>query len=105
MSEENETKETFELESHKEEVVKKPEGVKKVKLLIEEQEGDEHSPRVFIQVNGFPYSIKRGFTVEVPESVIEVLKNAVITKMFQNVDSGEITYKDVPRFNYRIMND
>jgi hypothetical protein len=78
-------------------------GEKKVKLLIEEQEGDEHTPRVFLSVNGYPYSIRRGSIVEVPESVIGVLDNAIVTKMFQNVDTGEITYKDVSRFNYKIV--
>jgi hypothetical protein len=81
----------------------KPKAVKKVKLLIEEQEGDEHSPRVFLSVNGYPYSIRRGMVVEVPEAVIGVLDNAIVTKMFQNVDTGEITYKDVSRFNYKIV--
>jgi hypothetical protein len=75
----------------------------KVKIIIEEQEGDEHSPFVFVSVNGYAYSIRRGFEVEVPKSVVHALENAVQTKMYQDVDSGEITYKNVPRFNYRII--
>lgn len=80
-----------------------PAGEKKVTIMIEEQEGDENTGDVFVSVNGHAWQIRRGFEVEVPESVVHVLKNAVITKMIQDRLTDEIKYKDVPRFNFRII--
>lgn len=82
---------------------KEKEAEPKVKILIEQQEGVETQERVFVSVNGYAYSIKRGIPVEVPESVVRVLETSIQTKMYQNVESGEITYRDVPRVNFRII--
>jgi len=81
----------------------KPEKSKKVKIIIEEQEGDENQGRVFVSVNGYPYSIKRGIAVDVPESVVHVLQTAIVTKIDMNPATGEENRKDVPRFNFRIL--
>lgn len=42
----------------------------KIKLPLTRNEKDD----VYVAVNGRPYQIKRGETVEVPESVAEVLR-------------------------------
>jgi hypothetical protein len=87
-------------------MVQKPkEEDKKVKIIIEEQEGDENSGDVFVSVNGYGMTIKRGFPVEIPESFVDVLRKAVITKMTQDKETDEIKYRDVPRFNFRIVNE
>lgn len=64
--------ETVETTEAVEETVKKvPEKVK-IKLPRTRTEKDD----VFVGVNGKTYLIKRGEEVEVPESVVEVLKNS-----------------------------
>lgn len=117
MSKEEKRNDVFEnLESHEQKLVEdevKREGKvdvvlpapksEKIKIVIEEQEGDENQGSVFVSVNGYAYLIKRGFPVEVVPSVVNVLKDAVITRIYMNPDTGETTYKDVPRFNFRIL--
>ena len=49
----------------------KPKTVK-IKLPLSRTESDD----VYVGVNGHPYLIKRGVTVEVPESVAEVLEHS-----------------------------
>ena len=44
----------------------------KIRLPLTKSEKDD----VYVAVNGNPYLIKRGETVEVPESVAEVLQNS-----------------------------
>lgn len=48
----------------------KPKTVK-IKLPLTKHEKDDQ----YVAVNGKTYQIKRGVTVEVPESVVEVLEN------------------------------
>ena len=88
------------LETKKILVEEKP---KKVRIIIAEQEGEENQGDVFVSVNGFPYQIKRGFEVEVPESVVEVLRHAITTKMTQDAYTQAMTYKDVPRFSFQVL--
>ena len=75
----------------------------KVRIIISEQEGDENQGDVILGLNGKFYQIKRGFPVEIPKDLLEVLNHAVITKMTQNMATQEITYKDVPRFAYQVL--
>lgn len=84
-------------------IIYNPASEKKVTIIIEEQEGDENTGDVFVEINGYAYQIRRGFEVDVPEGVVSILKNSIITKMFQNKLTDEITYKDVPRFNFRVI--
>lgn len=91
-------------ESAKEEKqVYTPPKEKKVKIMIEEQAGDENQGGVYVSVNGRAFYIRRGFEVEVPEAIVNVLKDAIITQIYQNPDTGEEVRKDVPRFNFRIL--
>lgn len=85
-------------------MVYNPVGEKKVTIMIEEQEGDENSGDVFVSINGFAYQIRRGFEVSVPESVVEILRNAITTKMWQDKQTDEIKFRNVPRFNFRVIN-
>jgi len=97
-----EKEEGIKVETPKAEV--KPAEEKKIKIIIDEQEGDENSGDVFVSVNGKAFQIKRGFPVDVPESVVTVLKDAITTKMTQNLQTGEFYYKDVPRFSFHVVN-
>jgi len=76
---------------------------KRVKIVIPEQEGEDNQGDVFISVNGRAYQIKRGFEVEVPPEVIEVLDHAISTKMSQDMRTMEMSFKDVPRFPYKVI--
>lgn len=52
---------------------------KRYKLTIATSESDDKP--VPVTINGYTYTIPRGVEVEVPEAVIEVLKNAVGQKL------------------------
>jgi len=64
---------------------------KRVKIII--QQSDTDSADVFVGVNGRPYLIQRGEGVEVPEHIVEVLRNAKKTVHTTKVDrqTGETT--------------
>jgi len=51
-----------------------PQKEKRVKIII--QQSDTDGQDVFVGVNGRPYLIQRGEEVEVPEHIVEVLRNA-----------------------------
>lgn len=53
-------------------------------------ESPEHPTRIFIGVNGVSFVIKPGAIVEVPESVVEVLRNAQKTT-YRQVDTDRGT--------------
>lgn len=78
---------------------------KKVKIMIDEQEGEESQSDVFVSVNGQSFLIKRGFVVEVPEYVVHALKNCIMTTMKQDKYTEEMIYKDVPRYPFHVIND
>lgn len=54
---------------------------KKVRIMI--HENPDHPRRIPVSVNGVNYSIKPGVWVDVPESVVEVLRNAKATYITQ----------------------
>lgn len=59
---------------------------KKFRLTISNQDGVDQTDFVKVQVNGYMYTIPREVEVEVPEEVIEVLNNAVVTRYVQEGD-------------------
>lgn len=62
---------------------------KKVRIRIHENK--DHPKRIPVCVNGVMYTMKPGAWVDVPESVVDVLRNAVITSYSQHEDgSGKI---------------
>lgn len=76
-------------------------GEKKVKIIIHEQEGIGGTQDVTVSVNENAYQIKRGHEVEVPESVVHVLENAVITAYEPHPDKkGEYIERHYRRFNF-----
>lgn len=78
---------------------------RRIKINIAEGEGAEGKDDVFVSVQAVPYQIKRGVDVEVPESAYMVLKDAAYTVYDEFRDGDEIEYRErqVPRFNFRII--
>jgi hypothetical protein len=85
------------------EILTAPPKPERVKIIISESDGDDGQADVFLSVNGKAYTIKRGFEVEVPPEVVEVLEHAVTTKMVQNATTFEMSYKNVPRYAYQVV--
>lgn len=56
------------------------------KVRIRIFEHPDHPKRIPVCVNGVRYTIKQGVYVDVPESVVEVLRNARMTKIVQHDD-------------------
>lgn len=71
-------------------------GNKRKTITIHPGEGETGRDDVDVFVNGYGFKIKRGKPVEVPEEVIEVLKNAVITR-YENGEAVEL-----PRFAFTV---
>jgi hypothetical protein len=76
-----------------------PQEEKRVRIILEEN--DEIPPTgLYVGVNGKGYLIKAGEEVSVPESVIEVLKNAIKDKPI--MESGRIVrYRKASRFPFQ----
>lgn len=70
---------------------------RRVRIKIMEEKGEKQP--VFIGVNFKGYTIQRGKEVEVPESVVAVLRNAVKTVY----DSETMEAQDVPTYPFQIL--
>lgn len=78
--------------------------VKKVRIVIDEQDNWDKNNDVFVSVNGNAYLVKRGKEVAVPESVVNVLKEAVIIQLEKDRDGNEVE-RTIPRFALRILGE
>jgi len=76
---------------------------KKIKIMIPSTEAPDGKDDVQVGVNGVLYLIKRDLEVEVPESVVGVLKNAVQTLYLQNEETGEMAARRVPSYPFSIV--
>lgn len=77
----------------------------RVKIILEE---NEHIPPTgqFIGVNGVGYLLMPGVEVSVPESVLEVLDNAIMSEpRLDQFTRQVIGYRDRLRFPYRIVRE
>lgn len=88
------------------EVKKELQRQKKVRILIPSTETQRDD--VSVAVNGYAYNIKRDAEVEVPESVVEVLKNARTTTYIQRKredggEGNELIPQHSPRFAFQIL--
>lgn len=75
----------------------------KTRLMIPSQTGPGGSDDVFLSVNGRDYLIKRDAEVEVPPSVLEALKHAVITDYVTDADGRIVRERQVPRFPFQVL--
>jgi hypothetical protein len=63
---------------------------KQQKVRIRIHESPDHPKRIPVSVNGVLYTIKPGAYVDVPESVVEVLRNAEKLTYSQREEDGKI---------------
>ena len=73
------------------------EGSNKFKLMVHKI-GDDKAPAIQVSVNGKMYHIKKGVEVIVPESVVEVLRNA--TKAVYEQEDGHIIGTEMPSYPF-----
>lgn len=76
----------------------------RVRIILEE---NEHIPPTgqFVGVNGASYLIMPGVPVDVPESVLDVLDNAIMSIPVKDGNDSVIGYRDRLRFPYRIVRE
>lgn len=81
-------------------VVKK---VKKFRIIVSNQEGVEQTEFVKVQVDGVMYTLPREIEVVVPEIVVEVLNNAVVTRYTQEGD--KMVERKARRFPFQVLGE
>lgn len=72
---------------------------KKIEIFASEQEHGDNA--VEVGLNGIMYLIPRGEVVDLPEEVVEVLSNAVMTVTTPVASGGGVNERRVPRYNFR----
>jgi hypothetical protein len=77
----------------------KPE--EKLRLIVANQEGPEATAFVKVCVNGNMFAIPRDKEVIVPSSVVEVLRNAIVTRLVQ--ENGQTIERSAPRFSFTVL--
>ena len=76
-------------------------GVTKViNIYASEQEGGNFA--VLLGHNGVMYQIPRGIEVEVPEEIVDILRNAITTVTLP-AEAGGVTTREVPRYNFQVL--
>lgn len=78
---------------------------KRFKIIVHNQEGVENTAFVKVGVNGTMYQIKREVEVEVPEPVVNVLKEAVIDKYEPGPDGSGTALVKVRRFPFTVLGE
>lgn len=78
----------------------------KVRIVID-QTGDESAPkRVFVGVNGYGFWIERGKPVDVPQAVVNVLRESVKTlyRMEEDERGNKVMVgRDVPAYPFHTL--
>lgn len=76
----------------------------RVRIILEEN--DQIPPTgQFVGVNGVGYLVQPGVAVDVPESVLDVLDNAIMSVPVKDANDAVIGYRDRLRFPYRIVRE
>lgn len=76
----------------------------RTRIILEEN--DQIPPTgQFVGVNGEGFLIMPGVPVDVPESVLEVLDNAIMSVPVKDSNDSVIGYRDRLRFPYRIVRE
>lgn len=76
-------------------------GDKRRTITIHASDADGGDEAVFVGCNGVAYQIPRGVPVEVPEEVIDGLKNAVVTTYKSGAD-GKVKETHMPRYAFTV---
>ncbi len=87
----------------KPEVVATPRKIKekRIRIIVSNQEGVEQTPFVKVQVNGEMFILPREVEVAVPDYVVEVLNNAVVTRLVQS--GGDWVDQKARRFPFTVL--
>lgn len=72
---------------------------KRQMLTIHSSSDDNGSDAVFVGVNEYAYQIPRDKPFEVPSEVVDVLRNAVTTKLRPGSNGG-VVERTLPRYNF-----
>ena len=92
------------LDAPKSEVAGIKAGDKRFDIMIPKSAAHDGSEPVFVGVQGIGYTIPRAVKVTVPESVVEVLRNAVQDIVSQDED-GVIHHDYVPAYAFQIIGE
>jgi len=76
---------------------------KYITINVAKQVGPGGSEPAFVGVQGVGYTIPRGINVDVPESVVEALNNAVQDIVTQDPDTAEILHEDVLTYPFQVI--
>jgi formylmethanofuran dehydrogenase subunit B len=74
---------------------------KKRTVTIHPTNDEGGSDAVFLAINGYAYQIPRGIPVEVPDEVVQVLKNAK-QELMSFGKGGEVTTRETQRFPFSV---
>ena len=80
-----------------------PPAVKKFRIVMANQEGPEETRFVKVQVNQEMFAIPREVEVVVPDYVIEVLNNAIVTRLVQ--EGSDFVERKAKRFPFSILGE
>ncbi len=92
------------LEAPKSEVAGIQAGVKRFTIMIPKSADAQGSEPVFVGLQGLGYTIPRAVNVDVPEGVVEILKNAIQDIVTQDED-GIIHHDYVPAYAYTVIGE
>lgn len=74
----------------------------RTKIIIPKVESAMGNADVFVAVNESTYLIRRGEEVEVPNPVVEALRNAVERRARQN-DDGTLEHYEIPAYPFQVV--
>ena len=77
--------------------------VKYITINVAKQDKKGGAEPAFVGVQGVGYTIPRGIDVDVPASVVEVLKNAKQDIVTQDTETGEIHKEEVLTYPFQIV--
>lgn len=80
-----------------------PAKVKKFRIIVANQEGPEETRFIKVQVNQEMFAIPRETEVVVPEYVVEVLNNAIVTRFV--MENGDYVERRAKRFPFSILGE
>lgn len=72
-------------------------------IIIAKTEKPGGTEPAIVGVQGVLYSIPRGIPIDVPGSVVEVLKNGMQDIVTQDPETNEIHHEDVPTYPYQVI--